>query len=207
MYGVIYKLTNKINGKIYIGQTVNYYNRMCEYKIAHKLTNRSKTNMPIYRSIAKHGWNNFTTEIVCECDSKENLNLTEIRFIAELNSRDRNVGYNVALGGLGGGIKWSEESKRKRSIQYSGKGHPCYGRRGKNAVNYKTVPESHKTIIANRYQDGVSIDQLVTEYKVNWNKIREVLIERNIKLRTRKQVMQLLPQNQSRWKETRAILN
>ena len=60
-WGVIYKLTNKNNGKYYFGKTVNYKNRMSKHKNSWK-----KGTTYLSKSINKHGWDNFTKEIIVE---------------------------------------------------------------------------------------------------------------------------------------------
>ena len=53
-------------------------------------------------STKKHGVENFSREILEWCKSKEELNQREIYWIAELNSQDPNIGYNITAGGEGG---------------------------------------------------------------------------------------------------------
>ena len=62
VYGRIYKITNKVNGKVYIGQTTQYppEKRFNEHKC--KAKNGSKDY--IYRSMREHGIENFTFEII-----------------------------------------------------------------------------------------------------------------------------------------------
>lgn len=59
----IYRITNKINGKSYIGQSVNIKNRW----YVHKAT---KDDYPIHRAIRKYGKNNFSWEILEECSEQ-----------------------------------------------------------------------------------------------------------------------------------------
>lgn len=88
----IYKITNKENGKIYIGQSIN-----CERRIKeHCYPNRYKDGLVIDVAIHKYGVENFTYEIIEECD-KENLDEREIYWIAYYNSKKE--GYNLTSGG------------------------------------------------------------------------------------------------------------
>lgn len=107
----IYKITNKIDGRVYIGQT--------------------QVDDPYYfgggklirRAVKKHGRDNFTKEILEECSSKEELDEREIYWIEYYNSRDLTVGYNLARGGDGGnrnGGKLTEESRRRISESKTG---------------------------------------------------------------------------------------
>lgn len=94
----IYKYQNKINGHIYIGQSVNIEKRYAQH--LYDAYNRPITTIDI--AINKYGINNFTFEIVEECSVKE-LNNKEIYWIDFYDSF--NNGYNNTLGGksLNGG--------------------------------------------------------------------------------------------------------
>lgn len=83
---VIYKITNKINGKIYIGQRM---------KIKDSYYGSGKL---IKRAIKKYGKNNFTKEILEKCSTKEELNKKEVYWIKKLDSKIPN-GYNISDGG------------------------------------------------------------------------------------------------------------
>jgi len=115
--GVIYKITNPV-GRIYVGKTINFKNRMSCYKNSTHISSQKI----IYNSIMKYGWKNHKVEILCECDIN-NLNNMEINYIKEENSyRHLNaMGMNLTLGGDGcfGRID-SDETKRKRSEKHIG---------------------------------------------------------------------------------------
>lgn len=88
--GIIYKIMNNLNDKIYIGQTIqSLEKRMTQHKI---------DNLYVDKAIRKHGWENFTVEILAECESKEKLDAKEIFYIAEFNCKAPN-GYNLTDGG------------------------------------------------------------------------------------------------------------
>lgn len=90
----VYKYTNLINGKIYIGQTMEslemragyngYKYRKCPY---------------FYNAIKKYGWDNFTVEILQDNLTREQANEFEIKYIKYFNSQDPNIGYNISDGG------------------------------------------------------------------------------------------------------------
>ena len=86
---IIYKTTNLINGKIYVGQD------------SKNNSNYLGSGKYIINSIKKYGKENFKKEYICECSNKEKLDEKEIYWIKELNSKVPN-GYNIVDGGTGG---------------------------------------------------------------------------------------------------------
>lgn len=92
MKGFIYKITNKVNGKSYIGQTrytVEFRWRQHQHK---------KDDTYFHNAIHKYGSANFTVETLEECDYK-NLDSREIFYIAKYDTF--NNGYNLTIGGDG----------------------------------------------------------------------------------------------------------
>lgn len=110
----IYKITNKINGKIYIGQSVDIFYR---WKAHSKCLGKSE--YPLYNDMEKYGIENFTFEILELC-TKENLSDRERYYIEKFNSYiyyENSNGYNITLGGYGTeGYKHDEERKKKISL-------------------------------------------------------------------------------------------
>ena len=89
---IIYKTTNNINDKIYVGQDAindpSYFG----------------SGLILERAIKKYGIHNFRKEILEHCSSKQQLNEREIFWIAILDSTNRCKGYNIAKGGSGGNV-------------------------------------------------------------------------------------------------------
>lgn len=92
----IYKITNKTNGKTYIGQSIDIDRRWKEHR------NSYKTGKEIlYRAIRKHGIENFEFEIITECE-KEELNELEQKYVLLYKSYvgfKKSKGYNMTTGG------------------------------------------------------------------------------------------------------------
>jgi len=107
---IIYKTTNLINGKIYVGQTItddpHYYG----------------SGMMILWSIKKYGKENFKREILEECNDRNELNERERYWIKQLNSTNKDIGYNISMGGEQGPNfeytgSWSEkQSNNKKGL-------------------------------------------------------------------------------------------
>lgn len=93
----IYKATNLINGKIYIGFDSNWPQRMWE----HKSPSNYKTGKhKFYRALRKYGINNFHWEVIYQSQDKQHcLTIMEPFFIKEFDSYK--CGYNSTLGGEG----------------------------------------------------------------------------------------------------------
>lgn len=107
MYGYIYKTTNKINNMIYVGQKkakkfVNYYKGSGKY---------------LRRAINAYGKDNFITEILetIESDNQSLMDEREQYWIKTLDATNKNIGYNIANGGL-------------TSCSMSGEHNPMYGK-------------------------------------------------------------------------------
>ena len=90
---LIYKHTNLINNKVYIGQTCQ------KAKIRWQYGGGYKHNAHFQAAIKKYGWNNFSHEILFEDLTKEQADTLEIKLINEYKSYNENYGYNIARGG------------------------------------------------------------------------------------------------------------
>ena len=151
--GCIYKIKNKINGKIYIGQTTQKYpsKRWSQHKYA---SLENKTNYAINYAIRKYQPENFEFKIILHKIPIEKLDFYEELWIKKFNSLIPN-GYNILAGRKAyegeseynykkpsplKGIPLSEETKEKirksftperrelYSKRFSGKGNPMYGK-------------------------------------------------------------------------------
>ena len=98
MRGFIYKITNTINGKSYIGQTIQSVKERFYQHCATKCS-QAILNMVIHKAINKYGKSNFTIEVIEEVEST-NLNDRERYWIRYYDSY--NNGYNSTEGGQDG---------------------------------------------------------------------------------------------------------
>lgn len=159
---IVYKTTNLINGKFYIG----------------KQASNSKwylgSGKALKSAIAKYGRSNFKKEILEECSSLEELSEREKFWIAELNAIEK--GYNIAEGGsggrtFGGGVKkgnkpwnkgrtglqqaWNKGTKgavKPNSTTFKpGKAHSMYGKKQSTSTVEKRVENNpnRKKVIHN----------------------------------------------------------
>ena len=93
----IYRITNLINKKVYIGQSTNVNKRIKEHFYKAELESGQDYNSPLHRAIRKYGEENFSTELLEEC-SVESLDEREKYYISINNSIVPN-GYNISAGG------------------------------------------------------------------------------------------------------------
>jgi group I intron endonuclease len=113
----VYKITNLVNGKIYVGITKERY--LSHRFWAHANRKRS-SGAYLHWSIQKYGVDNFSIEQVAEYDSPDESKREEIRLISELklnrHKHPNGNGMNLTDGGDGSyGCKHSEESIQKMS--------------------------------------------------------------------------------------------
>ncbi len=136
MYGYVYKTTNLINGKIYIGQ---HHSDIFD-------TQYFGSGKLIRRAFKKYGIDNFKCEVIEWCETKEQLTDREIYWIQFYKSQNKCIGYNISNGGDGIlspmpeimrehlrqcnlGKKLSEETIQKLREKQSGENNGFYGKR------------------------------------------------------------------------------
>lgn len=141
----IYKITNTINNKIYIGQV---YNKSVEQRFIRHCKGASPDNpMLIDKAIYKYGKENFIIETIDKASSISELNEKEKYWIKFYNSTDRNIGYNLTLGGEGGNTylyKSNEELKIiKQKISKANSGKNNGMAKSIKALNVKTNEVIH----------------------------------------------------------------
>lgn len=102
-YGVIYCITNTVNGKKYIGQTVQPLGKRW------RMHKQSKSCRLLHRAIDKHGADAFTVDVLDGCESKEALDSAELMWILKLDTVDPAKGYNLKEGGSS--RRYSAESR------------------------------------------------------------------------------------------------
>lgn len=98
---IVYKIVNLVNGKAYIGQTVNTFNRRYGGRGVgvERVVHSQSTNWHLLRAIAKYGVDNFKVEIIEQCNTIEELNEKESYYIELYDSNNDEKGYNKVGGG------------------------------------------------------------------------------------------------------------
>lgn len=128
---VVYKITNHINNKVYIGYTSNLKYRWWKHKNIAKNKPKGKY-FYIHKSINKHGVENFSIEIIEEYLSEKDAKEREIFWIAYYNSNNNKFGMNLTSGGEG-----------VRGLSRSGEKGSFYGKKHTDATK-KNMSDSRK---------------------------------------------------------------
>ena len=125
--GIIYYARNKLNGKVYIGQTIKPLRRR---KCLHRSVSSLCGNNYFGRALLKYGLEGFDWEILSPVEAptrlllKEYLNIAEQMFIEQYDSMNRRKGYNSTEGGAGtAGSHHSIEVLKKMSEAHKGHSH------------------------------------------------------------------------------------
>ena len=131
----VYSHTNKINGKVYVGQTCDKDKRFYDGKY--------KSCILFYRALQKYGGlkNGFITTILEDGLTKEEADEKEVFYINKYQSIKPEFGYNICEGGSGVRNKHTDEWKENHSKRMSGANNPNYG---------KHWDENHKKILSDK---------------------------------------------------------
>lgn len=113
----VYRLTNLVNGKVYIGSGINLSKRFTNY-YSYAYISEYKRNMTIYKAILKYGYLNFTLEILEYCDLSDTIK-REQHYLDLLNPE-----YNILkTAGSNLGYKHTEETLARMSKAALGRKH------------------------------------------------------------------------------------
>jgi group I intron endonuclease len=174
---IIYKTTNKINGKIYVG--------------------KDSRNRPTYlgsgiilrRAIAKHGKENFIKEIIDRCQTLDELANKEMFWIKQLKSNDPETGYNLTNGGDGGDtysyLDINEKERRRKILTAAAKKFNN-SEEGRKLLsdNSKRIwkNEDHRELIRNKMLGREILwKNKISESIKKWHKTNPIPIESRIR--------------------------
>lgn len=173
----IYKITNKISGKSYVGQAVDIRKRL----VAHVSASKRESHLPIYRAINKYGIDNFEVTILViintfgktQDEIKKELNAQETFYIHLHNTYEN--GYNATPGGDSGrlGFKHSEET-----IEKLRKSHENYKPKRAYDVSRKTYGYD---ILNKVFVEGESITDISHKTLVDYRSIGQICNNKDYK--------------------------
>jgi group I intron endonuclease len=162
---IIYKTTNLINGKIYVGQD------------SKNDKNYLGSGVILKKAIKKYGLESFKKEVIDIANTKEELDLKEIFWINKLNSTDKFIGYNLSNGGNGClGCKVSKETRLKMSINNSGSNNPMFGK----YLSEKTL--INRSIKVKKEGTHRGCENGNFKYDIKYEDLLELYINQNLKI-------------------------
>ena len=202
-FGRIYIIKNKINNKVYVGQTKVSIKLRFQNHLSAARCGRGYT---IGKAIRKYGEENFYIELLEECLASE-LNEREMYWIAFYNSTDNKCGYNMSLGGNVNTkptqidenlvLKLFKEDKSAQKItkilhtnaynisNILKKHNIVYG------VDLQRTPKDKVTEVIQLYQKGYSSVQISQKLEINKSTVLRILKRNNIPTRTYKETKNL----------------
>jgi len=157
---LIYKITNDVNDKIYIGQTTKpLEERIAGHKAAYASTDY---DTHLYRAMRKYGWDKFHFSVVVTCEDQDTLNELEAYYIAKFDCIKN--GYNMAPGGTVNTMysdvvkqkhdaKMRSDAVRSRISESMKKSYQDRG--GPSEEHRKHLSESRKALYASAKGDEV----------------------------------------------------
>lgn len=202
-YGRIYIIRNKINDKVYVGQTTVSLRLRFQN---HLSAARKGKDYVIGKAIRKYGESNFFIELLEEC-AQEELNEREKYWISYFNSTDNKFGYNMSTGG--NAVRTTKELDNDKVIQLFNSGVPAYkiakmlhtgvsnitnllrSLNIKYGLDIQRTDSLEESMIIDLYLDGYSTVNISKKFNKNKSTIRRILLRNNIKLRSFKETKNL----------------
>lgn len=163
---VIYKFKNKINNKIYIGQTTNSVRtRVMEHMTSSRPWTKARKGY-FQRALHKYGFENFEFTILEQCQNSEDLDIREVYWIGYYKSDDKVYGYNMTPGGGGNKNKefLQENIKRLTVVNIGSK---------KSQKTKELISKKAKE----RMKDPKYKNQLVDRLPQIWEKSRKKVVK------------------------------
>ena len=202
-FGRIYIIKNKINNKVYVGQTKVSIKLRFQNHLSAARCGRGYT---IGKAIRKYGEENFYIELLEECLASE-LNEREMYWIAFYNSTDNKCGYNMSLGGHVNRKPTQIDENLVLKLFKEGKSaHEITKLLHTNAYNISNILKKHNIVygvdlqrtpkdkvaeVIQLYQKGYSSKQIKQKLEINKSTVLRILKRNNIPSRTYKETKNL----------------
>lgn len=181
---IIYKTTNIKNNKSYIGQTMAL---LSTRKSQHNhIAMKTKAKTAIHRAIRKYGIENFKWNILCECDTINELNEMEKYYIKEYGTFSK-YGYNMTSGGKNYIV--SRKARKNMSEAKSGKNHPNYGKHHLEEIRKKMSKSAVGKKKSKEHKEKLRIAQTGRKYSEETKqKLSEMKMGHFVSVETRKKI-------------------
>lgn len=180
MEHVIYKLTSP-SGKIYIGRTNNFKERMIQHKHCALV---KQMNNSLYKAIRKYGWDNFIKEIIATAPSQDAAQLLEEVLIKQFDSVKN--GYNDTYIG-GGGNQFANQPerlttfKKKLSQITAGDKNGMFGKQHSDEAREKQKQKAKGRFSLDWYIDRYGQEEGTQRYTQRCENLRNRKLNRNEK--------------------------
>ena len=202
MNGFIYKITNRVNGKVYIGQT--RFTVEHRFKQHIKNCNIEHRTQPLYMAFAKYGVENFEVETLEKC-SIDKLDEREMFWIAKYDSFKS--GYNATLGGSKGcKYYWTDNqyeeirsmylsgfTSQKIAEQFGVSAYTITGILRSMNIKLKGHPlemnKMEREEFIEWYKNGASLKYLANKYNTDKETVKRFLKKHNVDLRNHSELL------------------
>lgn len=170
---IIYRITNKITNKHYIGQTIGTLKKRLKKHLSVAINDKYKSyNYPLYRAIRKYGIESFEVYQLDETSTQKELDYLELKYSIIFESIAP-YGYNLKIGN--GGCKFSKQTKLKMSKSHLGVPLSIQHRNNISIANSGKIrdAETRASISRNRVGKKLSAQhKLKISNKLKLNKIQ-----------------------------------
>ena len=184
----IYAAINKVNLKMYIGQTINSLSRRFN---SHMSVMRKGSIIPFHKALRKYGRNAFDVVELTSTEDRQYAHFLERLYIAFYHTYS-DLGYNASAGGEAPafGMKHTKQWCRQHSIDMSGERHPLFGTKfsteskRKMSITRKgrlVKPEITNSSILQLYSSGLGCQSVAKALGVSKGMIRKRLKSQGIK--------------------------
>ncbi len=202
-YGRIYIIRNKINNKIYIGQTTVSIKLRFQN---HLSAARRGKDYILGKAIRKYGEKNFSIELIEECLIKE-LNDKEKYWISFFNSTNNKIGYNISIGGNVTHVKKTIDNSKV--IELFNSGIPAFkiakilhvgvsritnllkSLNIKYGIDLQKTDSTTVNQICILYLKGYGTMDICRRFDIGKGTVRNILRKHNIKFRTKQETNKL----------------
>lgn len=162
---IVYKTTNIVNGKIYMGKDTK------------DDPNYLGSGTYLRNAIKKYGRENFKKETIERCETNEQLCKREIYWIKELDARNTSIRYNISLGGDGWdsqsasiAASLSNSSEKSSKVQKKfWKSLTPEQRSEKAKLIWKNKTSEEHSIIAKKNWEEFTPEEISELRKLTWN--------------------------------------
>ena len=202
--GTIYKITNKINNRFYIGKTIGTIEKRWQEHLYDMEHNRD--NSILHNAMRKYGVDNFSIEVIESNIPEQQLDSKEKEYIEHLKSHKKYGNYNITDGGNGGVVSSKITKEQAAEIQWLLVNNydlsaieiaKMYGLTSVNGINrgktwydenlkyplrdykkwknYQSVDlNSYQSIVKDLQDDILSINEILKKYNIGWTALMSI---------------------------------